>query len=138
MRLEQYGRQADRIIIAQELLTARMAVHSEVGNVLLESRHYLMKPTSIDEARPTFTFVDTCPATVPFAIRAFLEGESYEDTVRLAVSLGGDTDTLACMAGGIAEAFFGIPDEILEKGLSYLDDMLTDEVEELSEYLFEE
>ena len=121
--------------IAACIYLARRGDSKERIRRYIEENYYDLS-TSIDEARPTFTFVDTCPATVPFAIRAFLEGESYEDTVRLAVSLGGDTDTLACMAGGIAEAFWGIPDSILEKGLSYLDDMLTDEVEELCEYLF--
>ena len=123
--------------IAACIYLARRGKSKDEIRRYVEENYYDLS-TSIDEARPTFSFVDTCPATVPFAIRAFLEGESYEDTVRLAVSLGGDTDTVACMAGGIAEAFFGIPDEILERGLSYLDDMLSDEVEELCEYLFEE
>jgi ADP-ribosylglycohydrolase len=62
---------------------------------------------------------------VPQAIRASLEGASYEASVRLAVSLGGDADTQACIAGGIAEARFGIPGEIREEGLARLDPKLT-------------
>ncbi|MBR0411445.1 MAG: ADP-ribosylglycohydrolase family protein [Eubacterium sp.] len=50
-----------------------------------------------------------CQRSVPEAIIAFLEGEDYEDTIRKAISLGGDSDTIACMAGGIAEAYFGMP-----------------------------
>jgi len=58
----------------------------------------------------------SCQGTVPEAIIAFLDSDSYEDAVRNAISLGGDSDTLACITGGIAEAFYGdIPDYIKEK-----------------------
>jgi ADP-ribosylglycohydrolase len=60
----------------------------------------------LDEIRPTYRFDVTCRGTVPPAITAFLESESYEDAVRKAVSLGGDSDTLACIAGGIAHAYY--------------------------------
>jgi ADP-ribosylglycohydrolase len=59
--------------------------------------------------------------TVPEAIVAFLESEGFEDAIRNAISLGGDSDTLAAITGSIAEAAYGIPDEIKEKALSYLD-----------------
>ncbi|GIX48257.1 MAG: hypothetical protein KatS3mg131_2468 [Candidatus Tectimicrobiota bacterium] len=62
--------------------------------------------------RPTYTFDVSCQGTVPAALVAFLEAESYEDAVRNAVSLGGDSDTLACIAGGIAGAFYGVPPAI--------------------------
>ncbi|MBW2450734.1 MAG: ADP-ribosylglycohydrolase family protein [Deltaproteobacteria bacterium] len=62
---------------------------------------------SIDEIRPFYSFDVSCQRTVPEAIIAFLDSESYEDAIRNAVSLGGDSDTLACIAGGIAEAFYG-------------------------------
>lgn len=65
-----------------------------------------------DEIRPGYYHVETCQETVPEAITAFLEGESFEDVIRTAVSLGGDCDTLTCIAGGIAEAFYGVPDEM--------------------------
>ncbi len=61
----------------------------------------------IDDIRPVYRFDISCQGTVPEAIIAFLDGDSYEDTVRNAVSLGGDSDTLACIAGGMAEAFYG-------------------------------
>lgn len=61
---------------------------------------------------PGYYHVETCQETVPEAITAFLEGESFEDVIRTAVSLGGDCDTLTCIAGGIAEAFYGVPDEM--------------------------
>ena len=55
--------------------------------------------------------MESCQETVPEAITAFLEGQSFEDVIRTAVSLGGDCDTLTCIAGSIAEAFFGVPEE---------------------------
>ncbi|WP_294412863.1 ADP-ribosylglycohydrolase family protein [uncultured Ruminococcus sp.] len=69
-----------------------------------------------DEIRPTYHHVESCQETVPEAITAFLEGNDFEDVIRTAVSLGGDCDTLTCIAGGIAEAFYGIPDEISAEG----------------------
>ncbi len=65
-----------------------------------------------DEIRPTYRHIESCQATVPEAITAFLEGNSFEDVIRTAVSLGGDCDTLACIAGSMAEAFYGVPEEL--------------------------
>ena len=65
-----------------------------------------------DEIRPDYCHVESCQQTVPEAITAFLEGEDFEDVIRTAVSLGGDCDTLTCIAGGIAEAFYGVPAEL--------------------------
>ncbi len=62
-----------------------------------------------DEIRPGYRHVESCQETVPEAITAFLEGTGFEDVIRTAVSLGGDCDTLTCIAGSIAEAFYGVP-----------------------------
>jgi ADP-ribosylglycohydrolase len=62
-----------------------------------------------DEIRPTYHHVESCQETVPEAITAFLEGTDFEDVIRTAVSLGGDCDTLTCISGGIAEAYYGVP-----------------------------
>ena len=62
---------------------------------------------TIHDIRPSYTFDISCQGTVPEAVICFLEAASYEDAVRNAVSLGGDSDTLACIAGGMADAFFG-------------------------------
>ena len=69
-----------------------------------------------DEIRPAYHHVETCQQTVPEAITAFMEGMDFEDVIRTAVSLGGDCDTLTCIAGSIAEAFYGVPADIAAEG----------------------
>ena len=73
-----------------------------------------------DEIRPTYYFNETCMDTVPQAIVAFLDGESFEDVIRTGVSIVGDTDTLCAIAGSIAEAYYGIPEDIGETAKSFL------------------
>ena len=73
-----------------------------------------------DQIRPRYGFEVTCQKSVPEAVIAFLDSNDYESTVRLAVSLGGDSDTQACIAGGIAEAFYGMPDEIIKDMANHL------------------
>ena len=73
-----------------------------------------------DEIRPTYHHVESCMETVPEAITAFLEGDSFEDVIRTAVSLGGDCDTLTCIAGSVAEAFYGVSDDLKEECMSRL------------------
>lgn len=65
-----------------------------------------------DEIRPTYHHVESCQQTVPEAITAFLEGNNFEDVIRTAVSLGGDCDTLAAIAGSMAEGMYGVPAEL--------------------------
>ena len=65
-----------------------------------------------DQIRPGYYHNESCQKTVPEAITAFLEGTDFEDVISTAVSLGGDCDTLTCIAGGMAEAFYGIPEDI--------------------------
>ncbi|MEA2040732.1 MAG: ADP-ribosylglycohydrolase family protein [Thermodesulfobacteriota bacterium] len=85
----------------------------------------------IDEIRQYYTFDISCQGSVPQAITAFLESESYEDAVRKAVSIGGDSDTIACIAGGIAEAYYkGIPEFIFDQAYSILDNRLKSITEE--------
>lgn len=68
-----------------------------------------------DEIRPGYHHVESCQETVPEAITAFLEGESFEDVIRTAVSLGGDCDTLTCIASSIAEGYYGVPDALRQE-----------------------
>lgn len=79
---------------------------------------------SCDEIRLSYTFDVSCQGTCPQAITAFLESNDFESAIRLAISLGGDSDTLACITGSIAEAFYEIPEWIREESLSRLTDDL--------------
>ena len=85
--------------------------------------HYDLSKT-LDSIRPDHKFDVTCQGTVPIAVRAFLEGEDYEDAIRNAVSMGGDSDTLACIAGSIAGAYYGVPSFIESEVRDRLDDGL--------------
>ena len=75
---------------------------------------------TLDEIRPTYRFYEICQKSVPESIIAFLEGENYEDVIRRAISLGGDSDTIAAMAGSIAEAYFGMPEEFKKEAMKRL------------------
>lgn len=76
----------------------------------------------LDEIRPDYRFDVSCQGSVPESIIAFLESENYEDALRNAISLGGDSDTMACIAGSIAEAFYQQIDKSI---ISYVFDKLT-------------
>ena len=95
-----------------------------------EIREYIIREfgydlsRTCDEIRPGYFHVETCQETVPEAITAFLEGTDFEDVIRTAVSLGGDCDTLTCIAGSIVEAFYDVPDEIAAEGRKHLPDDL--------------
>jgi ADP-ribosylglycohydrolase len=86
---------------------------------------------SVDAIRPDYRFNETCQETVPQAIICALEATDFEDAIRNAVSLGGDADTLAAIAGPIAEALFGIPEEIKRKGWLRLPKDMRDVLERL-------
>ena len=78
---------------------------------------------TLDEIRPTYRFNESCMETVPQAIKCYIESKDFEDAVRLAVSLGGDADTLGCITGGIAEAGYGtenMPTEFMQAALMAL------------------
>ena len=76
---------------------------------------------TLNEIRSSYAFNESCQETVPQAIVSFLESENFEDAIRNAISIGGDSDTLAAITGSIAEASYGIPEDIKEKAISYLD-----------------
>ena len=90
---------------------------------------------TLDEIRPTYRFNETCQDTVPQAIVAFLESTDFEDAIRNAISLGGDSDTLAAITGSIAEAAYGIPEWIQDKAYSYLDEPLKDVLRRWEEFV---
>lgn len=88
------------------------------------NQNYYKLDFTIDEIRPTYWFNETCQDTVPQAIQAFLESDSFEDAIRTAISVGGDSDTLATITGAIAGAYYGVPDDIRGEAESYLDSTL--------------
>ena len=95
--------------VASAIFLARTgSTKAEIKAYIEENFHYDLSRTC-DEIRPQYYHVESCQETVPEAITAFLEGQSFEDVIRTAVSLGGDCDTLTCIAGSMAEAFYGVP-----------------------------
>lgn len=88
------------------------------------SKHCYPLDFRIDDIRPTYRFNETCQETVPQAIQCFLEATSFEDALRTAVSLGGDSDTIAAITGAIAQAHYGVPEAMEKRALTYLDSEL--------------
>lgn len=86
---------------------------------------------TIDEIRPTYRFNETCQGTVPEAIECFLESTSYEDAIRNCISIGGDCDTSGAICGGIAEAYYGLSQELIDKADTYLTDYLKDIIDSI-------
>ena len=115
--------------VAAAVYLARTGADKDEIRRYIEEKYYDLNFT-LDEIRPTYKFDVTCQGSVPQAIVCFLEAADFEDAIRNAVSLGGDCDTQAAMAGAIAEAYFGIPEHIQEEALTHLDDGL-------AEYLYE-
>ena len=114
---------------------------ARTGATMGELRDYISKyytiDFTIDEIRPIYDYDITCQGTVPQAMQAFFESESFEDAIRNAISIGGDSDTLAAITGAVAEAYYGIPEEIKETALSYLDERLLDITERFEDnFLF--
>jgi ADP-ribosylglycohydrolase len=102
----------------------------EIQQYIMEYFDYNLEQ-SLDEIRPHYSFDVTCQGSVPQAVRAFLESTDYEDAIRKAISLGGDSDTIACITGGIAQAFYKvIPPSIVNQTKS----LLTPELLEVVEY----
>ncbi len=103
-----------------------MAAGKKALRDFLEARYGYDLSRSLDEIRPGYRFNESCQETVPQATIAFLESTDFEDAIRNAVSLGGDSDTLAAITGGMAEAAYGVPQWIKEKAWEYLDEPLRD------------
>lgn len=105
----------------------------EIREYIEDEFHYSLNRTC-DEIRPSYHHVESCQETVPEAITAFLEGNSFEDVIRTAVSLGGDCDTLTAIAGSIAEGYYGVPDNLISECKSRLPDKLLRVVSEFVEW----
>lgn len=116
------------VVVAGAIYLAR------TGHSMAEIREYTEQyyhiDFTLDEIRPDYDFVETCQGSVPQALEAFFESAGFEDAIRNAVSIGGDSDTIADMAGAIAEAYYGADWEMKDIALSYLDLDLLDIAEE--------
>lgn len=108
---------------AMAIFLARKGSTKDEIRKRVEKDYYSLNFT-IDGIRETYEFNETCQETVPQAIVAFLESTSFEDAIRTAISVGGDSDTLAAITGSIAEAYYGVPEELKEKALQYFDENL--------------
>lgn len=111
---------------AAAIFLARTGSTKEQIKSYIEQRFGYDLDFTLDAIRPEYTFDVSCQGSVPQSIVAFLEASDYEETIKLAISLGGDTDTMACIAGAIAEAYWGVPEDIAAEGRKYLDAFQTD------------
>ena len=105
---------------AAAVFLARTGNSKEEIKAYIESAFGYDLSRTCDEIRPGYRHDVSCRGTVPEAITAFLEGTGFEDVIRTAVSLGGDCDTLTCIAGSMAEAFYGVPGELKQTCCQYL------------------
>lgn len=99
--------------VASAIYMARTGSTKDAIRAFIEEEFHYDLSRTCDEIRPGYRHVESCQETVPEAITAFLEGNDFEDVIRTAVSLGGDCDTLTAIAGSIAEAFYGVPNELI-------------------------
>ncbi|MBQ7094227.1 MAG: ADP-ribosylglycohydrolase family protein [Clostridia bacterium] len=111
---------------AATIFMARKGASKAEIKAYIESEFGYDLSRTCDEIRPDYRHDETCMRTVPEAFAAFLEGESFEDVIRNAVSLGGDSDTLTAIAGSIAEGFYGIDHKLKAEAVKRLDGFLED------------
>ena len=109
--------------------TAIAVYLARTGKNLLEirdyiSNHYYPIDFTLDSIRAGYSFDVSCQGSVPQALEAFFESSSFEDAIRNAISIGGDSDTIAAITGGIAEAYYGVPTNIRKHALTFLDERL--------------
>ena len=111
---------------------ARTGATKEEIKKYIEDKYYKINFT-LDDIRPTYEFVAINNGTVQPALEAFFESTDFEDAIRNAISIGGDSDTVGAITGAVAEAYYGINPDLKETALSFLDNYLLDEVEFISE-----
>lgn len=119
--------------VAGAILLARMGKDKPSIKKYVEQRYGYDLNFTLDEIRDTYQHSEASQDTVPQAIVAFLEGLDFEDVIRNAVSIGGDSDTISAIAGSIAEAFYGVPDHIHERTLKYVPEHLLDIIASFNE-----
>jgi ADP-ribosylglycohydrolase len=112
--------------VAAAIYLARTDASKDEIKSYIECKYGYDLNRTLDEIRPIYQFNESCQETVPEAIIAFLESTDFEDAIRNAISLGGDSDTLAAITGSIAEAAYGVPKEMANTATNYLDAILLD------------
>lgn len=120
--------------IAAAVFLARTGADKAVIHSFITRKFGYDLNRTLDDIRPGYAFYETCQQSVPEAMIAFLEGTSYEDVIRKAVTLGGDSDTIACMAGAVAEAYYPMPQQYREEALLRLDTPLQQIAEQYHRY----
>ena len=119
---------------AAVMFLARTGVtKEEIKKYVVQEFGYNLSKT-VDELRPFHEHIESCQDTMPKALVSFFEGESYVDVVRNAVSLGGDTDTIAAIAGAMADAMYEVPTEIMKQGIAFLEDDMLEAVSAFAEF----
>ena len=103
---------------------ARQGASMDFLKALVRENYYRID-FCLDDIRDEYAFDETCQGSVPQAFEAFFESTDFEDAIRCAVSIGGDSDTIAAITGSLAEAYYGVPADIRERTLAYLDERLT-------------
>jgi ADP-ribosylglycohydrolase len=127
------GKKGAKVVAAAIFLARTGHDKKEIKKFIQKSYSYNLNRT-LAEIKPFYSFNETCQKTVPEAIICFLESENFEDAIRKAIWLGGDSDTLACITGGIAEAYYKeMPQEWIEKSRSFLDGGLKEIVDRFRE-----
>jgi ADP-ribosylglycohydrolase len=116
---------------AHAIFLARAKGTPERIREVIQSTYGYDLARTVDGIRPHYRFNETCQGTVPEALICALEANDFEDAIRNAISIGGDSDTVAAIAGGLAEALFGIPDELAQGGLARLPEDMKRVVEEM-------
>ena len=109
--------------------TATAVFLARTGKSITEIKNYIVKnyyslDFTIDGIRETYKYNETCQDTVPQALEAFFESTDFEDAIRNAISIGGDSDTLAAITGSVAEAYYGVPTSIRKRAITFLDERL--------------
>ncbi|NLJ56350.1 MAG: ADP-ribosylglycohydrolase family protein [Firmicutes bacterium] len=126
------GIKGAQVTAAAVFLARKGTGKEEIKQYLTQQFGYNLEQT-LDEIRPQYSFDASCQGSVPQAVRAFLESTDYEDAVRKAISLGGDSDTIACITGGIAQAYYRkIPPFIIKKAKKLLAPELWEIVEQFN------
>ena len=114
--------------VATSIFLLRNGISKEELKEYIE-KNYFKLDYDLEKLRRNYKFSSKSIDSVPQAIYTFLESNSFEETIRNAISIGGDTDTIACIAGSLAESYYGIPEELLEQVKPYLKDYMKELLE---------